>query len=205
MVTDHLCEVVSHATHRFQSHCPLRRPIQHIVGIDVGTETCPVSILRPDRTAVRSPFTISNAASGFARLASTLTQLTCPFGADLCRNGSHWPLLLLSQSFWPQLPHAIGVALSRRPRSNLLSAACRCSEVSVSRCRAEIEVIIQSLLHRARRIEPRLSSELLIGRHTLSPARERITMLAYRNASLHHSSGTTWSASGGASSLVDVV
>ena len=53
-------------------------PIQYIVGIDVGAETCAVSILRPDKTAVRSPFTIPNAASGFARLASTLAQLTCP-------------------------------------------------------------------------------------------------------------------------------
>src|SRR3712207_3650445 len=36
-------------------------PVRYIVGIDVGSETCVVSILRPDKTAVRSPLAIANA------------------------------------------------------------------------------------------------------------------------------------------------
>ncbi len=52
-------------------------PMQYVVGIDVGGETCAVSILRPDKTAVRAPFTIANAAPGFARLAAALAQLGC--------------------------------------------------------------------------------------------------------------------------------
>ena len=53
-------------------------PLQYVVGIDVGSETCLVSILRPDKTAVRSPFAIANAAPGFARLATELARLGCP-------------------------------------------------------------------------------------------------------------------------------
>ncbi len=52
-------------------------PLQYVVGIDVGSETCFVSILRPDKTTVRAPFAITNAAPGFARLAATLAQLDC--------------------------------------------------------------------------------------------------------------------------------
>ena len=52
-------------------------PLQYVVGIDVGSETCFVSILRPDKTTVRSPFAIANAAPGFARLAAVLAQLDC--------------------------------------------------------------------------------------------------------------------------------
>jgi transposase len=51
--------------------------VLYVVGIDVGADTCAVSILRPDKTAVRSPFMIANAATGFARLAAALTQLGC--------------------------------------------------------------------------------------------------------------------------------
>ena len=52
-------------------------PVLYVVGIDVGAETCAVCILRPDKTAVRSPFMIANAAPGFARLAAVLAQLGC--------------------------------------------------------------------------------------------------------------------------------
>ena len=52
-------------------------PVLYVVGIDVGAETCAVCILRPDKTAVRSPFMIANAAAGFTRLAATLAQLGC--------------------------------------------------------------------------------------------------------------------------------
>ncbi len=53
-------------------------PVLYVVGIDVGSDTCAVSILRPDKSAVRAPFMIANAAPGFARLAAALTQLGCP-------------------------------------------------------------------------------------------------------------------------------
>ena len=53
------------------------RAIQYIVGIDVGSETCFVSVLRPDKSTVRAPFPIANAAPGFARLAAELARLAC--------------------------------------------------------------------------------------------------------------------------------
>ena len=31
-------------------------PVLYVVGIDVGADRCAVCILRPDKTAVRSPF-----------------------------------------------------------------------------------------------------------------------------------------------------
>ena len=52
--------------------------LQYVVGIDVGSETCFVSILRPDKTTVRAPFAIANAAPGFARLAAVLASSTVP-------------------------------------------------------------------------------------------------------------------------------
>ena len=52
-------------------------PVLYVVGIDVGADSCAVCILRPDKTTVRSPFMIANAAPGYARLAAALTQLGC--------------------------------------------------------------------------------------------------------------------------------
>ncbi len=52
-------------------------PVLYVVGIDVGADTCAVCILRPDKSTVRPPFTIANAAPGFARLAAALAQLGC--------------------------------------------------------------------------------------------------------------------------------
>ena len=57
--------------------CVSDTPVLYVVGIDVGADTCAVCILRPDKTAVRSPFMIANAAPGFARLAAALAQLGC--------------------------------------------------------------------------------------------------------------------------------
>ena len=68
-------------------------PLQYVVGIDVGSETCLVSILRPDKTAVRSPFPIANAAPGFARLAAELARLGCPpaqIRVGLEATGRYW-------------------------------------------------------------------------------------------------------------------
>ena len=52
--------------------------ILFVVGIDVGSDTCGVSILRRDKTTVRSPFSIANTVAGFDRLVAELTQLRCP-------------------------------------------------------------------------------------------------------------------------------
>jgi transposase len=68
-------------------------PVLYVVGIDVGAETCAVCILRPDKTTVRPPFMIANAASGFARLAAALSQLDCPPGqirVGLEATGRYW-------------------------------------------------------------------------------------------------------------------
>jgi transposase len=68
-------------------------PLQYVVGIDVGADTCAVSILRPDKTTVRAPFPIANAAAGFARLAATLAQLGCVPGqirVGLEATGRYW-------------------------------------------------------------------------------------------------------------------
>jgi transposase len=52
--------------------------LQYVVGIDVGSETCLISILRPDKRSVRSPLAIATAAPGFARLGAELAPLACP-------------------------------------------------------------------------------------------------------------------------------
>jgi transposase len=48
-----------------------------VVGLDVGSETCLVAVLTPDKRVVRKPFAIANAGDGFARLDQQLTQLGC--------------------------------------------------------------------------------------------------------------------------------
>lgn len=48
-----------------------------VVGLDVGSETCLVAVLTPDKRVVRKPFAIANAGDGFARLDQQLTQLDC--------------------------------------------------------------------------------------------------------------------------------
>src|SRR5918997_131770 len=86
-------------------------PLQYVVGIDVGSETCFVSILRPDKTTVRSPFAIANAAPGFARLAAVLAQLDCAplqIRVGLEATGRSWENLyqfLLSQGYDLVLVH----------------------------------------------------------------------------------------------------
>src|SRR5919199_302384 len=68
-------------------------PLQYVVGIDVGSETCLVSILGPDKRPVRPPFAIANAAPGFARLATALAQLECPpaqIRVGLEATGRYW-------------------------------------------------------------------------------------------------------------------
>ena len=68
-------------------------PLQYVVGIDVGSETCLVSILRPDKSTVRAPFPITNAVPGFARLAAELAQLGCApalIRVGLDATGRYW-------------------------------------------------------------------------------------------------------------------
>ena len=77
-------------------------PVLYVVGIDVGADTCAVCILRPDKSTVRPPFTISNAAPGFARLAAALAQLGCAplqIRVGLEATGRYWENLY--QSYCP--------------------------------------------------------------------------------------------------------
>jgi len=47
------------------------------VGLDVGSETCTVAVLAPDKRVVLKPFDIANAGAGFTRLDQKLAQLDC--------------------------------------------------------------------------------------------------------------------------------
>ena len=49
----------------------------YIVGLDVGSDTCMVGVLTPDKRVVRKPFAIANAGPGFDRLQQQLAQLGC--------------------------------------------------------------------------------------------------------------------------------
>jgi transposase len=49
-----------------------------VVGLDVGSESCLVAVLTPDKRVVRKPFAIANAGDGFTRLDQQLAQLGCP-------------------------------------------------------------------------------------------------------------------------------
>ncbi|MCA1598036.1 MAG: IS110 family transposase [Chloroflexi bacterium] len=50
---------------------------RYVVGLDVGSETCLVAVLAPDKRVVRKPFAITNAADGFVRLDHQLAHLGC--------------------------------------------------------------------------------------------------------------------------------
>ena len=50
----------------------------YVVGLAVGSETCLVAVLRPDKRVVLKPFVISNAGPGFEALVSKVGQLGCP-------------------------------------------------------------------------------------------------------------------------------
>ncbi len=54
------------------------RVSRYIVGIDVGSATCMVGALTPDKQVVLKPFEVANAAAGFDRLHQKLAQLGCP-------------------------------------------------------------------------------------------------------------------------------
>ncbi len=50
---------------------------RYIVGLDVGSETCTVGVLAPDKCVVLKPFDIANAGAGFTLLDQKLAQLGC--------------------------------------------------------------------------------------------------------------------------------
>ncbi len=50
---------------------------RYVVGLDVGSETCLVAVLAPDKRVLRKPFAIANAGDGFTRLNQQLAQLGC--------------------------------------------------------------------------------------------------------------------------------
>ena len=52
-------------------------PPRYLVGLDVGSDTCMVAVLPPDKRVVLKPFAIANAGPGFTRLDQQLTQLGC--------------------------------------------------------------------------------------------------------------------------------
>lgn len=52
--------------------------LSYVIGIDIGSATCSVAILHPDKRAVGKATTFANDASGFTTLAAKLTQLAVP-------------------------------------------------------------------------------------------------------------------------------
>lgn len=50
---------------------------RYVVGLDVGSDTCLVAVLTPDKRVVRKPFAIINAGEGFTHLDHQLAQLGC--------------------------------------------------------------------------------------------------------------------------------
>jgi transposase len=49
----------------------------YVVGLDIGSETCMVGVLTPDKRIVLKPFAIANDGTGFTLLEQKLTQLGC--------------------------------------------------------------------------------------------------------------------------------
>ena len=52
-------------------------PPHYIVGIDVGSETCLVAVLAPDKRVVVKPFDIATTGDGFRQLEQKLAHLDC--------------------------------------------------------------------------------------------------------------------------------
>ena len=50
---------------------------RYVVGLDVGSETCLVAVLTPDKRVVCKPFAIANAGDGFTHLDQQLAHLGC--------------------------------------------------------------------------------------------------------------------------------
>jgi transposase len=52
--------------------------LRYVVGLDVGSETCLVAVLRPDKSVLLKPFAIPNAGPGFESLVTKVGQLGSP-------------------------------------------------------------------------------------------------------------------------------
>jgi len=52
-------------------------PPHYVVGLDIGSETCMVGALAPDKRVVLTPFVITNDGPGFERLHQKVAQLGC--------------------------------------------------------------------------------------------------------------------------------
>ena len=52
-------------------------PPHYIVGIDVGSETCLVAVLAPDKRVVVKPFDIATTDDGFRQLEQKLAHFDC--------------------------------------------------------------------------------------------------------------------------------
>lgn len=66
---------------------------RYIVGLDIGSDTCLVAVLAPDKRVVRKPFEIANTGDGFTRLDQQLAQLGCAPSAILIgleATGRYW-------------------------------------------------------------------------------------------------------------------
>ena len=58
---------------------------KYIVGVDIGSQTCSMSVLRPDKSQVMKPADFANASAGFTLLLNKLEPLGVP-PAQI----SHW-------------------------------------------------------------------------------------------------------------------
>ncbi len=56
------------------SPMPDANPPRYVVGLDVGSETCTVGVLTPDKRIVLKPVDLANASAGFDRLHQKLGQ-----------------------------------------------------------------------------------------------------------------------------------
>ncbi|MDQ5853019.1 MAG: IS110 family transposase [Chloroflexota bacterium] len=66
------------------------------VGIDVGSESCSVGVLAPDKRVVLKPFAIANTGEGFTRLEQKLAHLDCSphdIAVGLEATGRYWETL----------------------------------------------------------------------------------------------------------------
>ena len=83
----------------------------YVVGIDVGSQTCSMCVLKPNKSQVIKPTDFANAAAGFALLHDKLEQLGVPpdqllIGLEATSPDAREPLPLFAESRLPSLPAA---------------------------------------------------------------------------------------------------
>src|SRR5690348_8974791 len=85
--------------------------LSYVIGIDIGSATCSVAILHPDKRPLGKATTFANEAPGFATLAAKLTHLGVPADQILIgmeATGLYWENLyyfLQPQGYQLQLLH----------------------------------------------------------------------------------------------------